>query len=80
MIGNTIKNLMKRRDSMIVLSVLWGFGLACLFQKVCKGRDCIVYRAPARDFIDKNIFRFDGKCYSYIPRLVKCNGNEILHE
>lgn len=80
MLGETLKRLMKSKDSIIILSIIWGFGLACLFQRVCKGRNCIIYKAPSLDYIKGKIFKFNNKCYSYVPRLVKCSGNEILHD
>ena len=30
----------------IVISIILGLGLATLFRKVCKDRDCIIFRAP----------------------------------
>ena len=37
----------------ILISILWGFGLACLFRKVCRGRNCIIYNAPDPNEIKK---------------------------
>ena len=38
----------------IIMSILLGFGLASLFRTVCKGNNCILFRAPPlADFNDK---------------------------
>lgn len=75
---NIFSNILKNKDVKIIFSILWGLGLASLFKKVCKGRNCIVYRAPSPNKIKGKTFLFDNKCYNYIPRPVKCKGNNII--
>ena len=65
----------------ILLSIVWGLGLASLFKKVCKGRNCIIYRAPLPNEIKGKIFKFNDKCYQYKPKFVECKGKNITpHE
>ena len=45
--------LLESKTGVIMMSILWGLGLACLFRKVCKDRDCIVYHAPNMEEIKK---------------------------
>jgi hypothetical protein len=71
------KNITKNKNTRIIFSIIWGLGLASLFQRVCKGRECIVYKAPKPNFIQKNSFKFNDKCYSYKPKFVECKGGEI---
>ena len=40
-------NFLKTPAGKIAVSILWGLGLACIFRKACKGRDCIVFKAPS---------------------------------
>ena len=68
-----IKNLVSTDIGRIILSIIWGLGLATLFQKVCKGRNCIVIKAPKLKNIEKNIYDFDGKCYRFKPQITRCN-------
>ena len=75
---NIFTNILKSRDVKIVFSIIWGLGLASLFRRVCKGRRCIVYRAPSPEMIRGKTFSFDKKCYNYVPRLVKCQGKNIV--
>ena len=74
-------NILKSRDIKIVFSIIWGLGLASLFRRVCKGRDCIIYRAPSPEYIKGKTFEFNDKCYNYVPKLVKCQGKNVVpHE
>ena len=41
-----ISKLLNSHMGRILLSIVWGFGLSCIFRKVCKGRNCIIYKAP----------------------------------
>ena len=70
---------LKSRNAVIIISILWGIGLSCLFKKVCVGRQCIEYRAPPSDYIKKNTFRYNDKCYKYTPKVVECKGNDVIY-
>ena len=41
-----VGDLFKDSKGKIILSIIWGLGLAALFRKVCKGRDCIIINIP----------------------------------
>lgn len=75
---NAFENLLKSNNATVIFSIIWGLGLASLFRRVCKGRDCIIYRAPTPEYIKGKTFSFDNKCYNYVPRLVKCKGENII--
>ena len=47
-------------------SVILGIGLSCLFRKLCKNGDCIVYKAPPSTDILGNIF----ECLSLLVCMV----------
>ena len=61
----------------IIISVLWGLGLACIFRQTCKGRKCIVYKAPDPNKIKNKIYMYNKKCYKYSPTPTKCGKNNI---
>lgn len=69
-------NILKSNDVKIVFSVIWGLGLASLFKRVCKGRNCIIYRSPHIDDIQGKAFNFNNKCYNYTPRPVDCSADK----
>ena len=73
-----LTNILKSNNSKIIFSIIWGLGLASLFRRVCKGRNCIIYKAPSPEYIRGKAFRFNKKCYNYVPRLVKCQGENIV--
>lgn len=73
-------NLLKFINSesgIIIISIIWGLGFACLFKKVCNGRDCIEYKAPDINYVKNNIWKFNNKCYKYETENVKCSQNPI---
>ena len=63
----------------ILMSVLLGFGLASLFRKVCKDKDCLIFHAPSLDdFKDKIYMNDSGKCVKYNPVASKCSTNSKI--
>lgn len=58
-----------------MMSILLGLGLATLFRKVCKGKNCLVYNAPPIEELDET-YKFDNKCYSLEKNTVKCDKNK----
>jgi hypothetical protein len=65
-------NFLKSYIGRIIISIIWGFGLATLFRKSCKGKRCIILKAPLPDEIKKNIYKFNKKCYKFTPNNIKC--------
>lgn len=58
----------------ILMSILLGFGLASLFRKICKDKNCLIFHAPPLDnFKDKIYLNDSGKCVKYVPVATKCN-------
>lgn len=68
-----IKLLLNSETGKTVISVLLGFGFACLFHKVCKDKECIRFSGPVISNIDNKIFHHDNKCYTYKATSVKCD-------
>ena len=67
----------KSKQTRIILSIVWGFGLACIFRKACKTRNCVVLSAPDPKEITKNVYLFDKKCYKYTIENTQCNNKPI---
>jgi hypothetical protein len=70
---DSLGGMFKTETSKIIVSIIWGLGLAALFRKVCKGRNCIVIKGPKPTDMDNKIFEFDHKCYKYSVEATKCN-------
>jgi len=67
-----LNNILKDKYGKIIISVIWGFGLATIFRRICKGRNCIVIKGPKPDEVDNNVYRFNKKCYRYNSYSSKC--------
>ena len=53
----------------VIISIIWGLGLACLFRKACKN-NCIVINAPSD--INSYIEHIDNKCYRFTKNNIEC--------
>ena len=73
-----IKRLIHGKFSKYVISAIIGIGLATLFRKVCKDRDCIIFRAPDIKKIQNQIFKFEGKCYKFSEEIERCDSNKKI--
>jgi hypothetical protein len=73
-----IKRLLYSESGKIVISILLGLGLATLFRKVCKDKDCIVFKGPIMTNIDDKIYKYDNKCYKYSTENVSCDKSKRI--
>uniref|UniRef100_A0A6C0IJ80 Uncharacterized protein n=1 Tax=viral metagenome TaxID=1070528 RepID=A0A6C0IJ80_9ZZZZ len=55
-----------------IISFILGMGMASLFRKICKDRNCLVFKAPDFDEVTKNVYTYDNKCYSFKKEAVEC--------
>lgn len=62
------KRLLYTDVGRIFISILLGLGIASLFRKVCKDKECIEFRGPIISEIDGRIFQFDNECYKFKER------------
>lgn len=72
-----IAEFLKSRVGVILLSIIWGLGLATLFKKSCEGRNChvIEYRGPISKETS-GVWSADmkgNKCYKLKSYLVDCS-------
>lgn len=75
-----LKKLVNSSKGKIIFSIILGFGIATLFRKVCKDRNCIVFKAPELNTIVDKTFKFDNKCYKYKEKNVTCNKSKQILE
>ncbi len=61
-----------------IISILLGLGLATLFRRVCKGRNCLIFKAPKIDKIENQIFEFEDKCYKFKKKATKCDNKKKI--
>ena len=70
-----IERLLHSPFGRILIPILLGLGLATMFRKVCKDRNCIVFKAPSIKDIEGNVFGHDGQCYKYTHKTHSCDKN-----
>lgn len=73
-----LKRLIYSDVGRIVISIILGLGLATLFRKVCKERDCLVFHAPKLNKIKNQVFKFKDKCYQFEEEIEKCDDNKKI--
>ena len=73
-----LKRLIYGAPGKIIIWIILGLGLATLFRKVCKDRDCIIFRAPDIKKIQNQIFKFEGKCYKFSEEIERCDSNKKI--
>jgi hypothetical protein len=55
------------------ISFIFGLALALLFQRVCKDRECIIYKPPPMKEIEGTVYQVKpGECYTYTPIVRPC--------
>ena len=75
-----IKRLIHSGLGKILIPVLLGLGFATMFRKVCKDRNCIVFKAPTIKEIEEKTFSHNGKCYKYKHKAETCNNSKKIIE
>lgn len=78
--GQVLKKFINSGKGKIILSILLGFGIATLFRKACKDRNCLVFHAPTMDKVKDKTFEFDNKCYQYRQKNATCNNSKQVLE
>lgn len=74
-----LKRLINTERGKIFISILLGLGIASLFRKACKKKECIVFKHPDINEVNGKIFKSNNKCYKYILEQDNCNlGKKIL--
>jgi len=65
----------------IIMSLIFGLGLASLFRAICKDKNCVIFQAPPLEEIDEKIYKSaDNKCYKYVAAYTKCDPKKRIIE
>ena len=65
-------NLFNSNEGIIIISILWGLGMAAALRNICEGRLCYIVKLHTEENIDKNNFIYNDKCYKYIKKEEIC--------
>ena len=63
---------LKSPTGRVLISIIWGLGLAALLRGVCQGQDCVVVEGPDPSDISSKVFRYDSRCVKFQPYYVDC--------
>jgi len=65
--------MLENRNIIILISIIWGLGLALLFRKICTNDQCVINKLPA-SFSGQNntIYDRNGKCYRLLKYPSQC--------
>ena len=76
---NAIVNRLKSPSGKILISIIWGIGIACLFFKTCKGRSCITIKAPKQEVVSGMIHHHNHSCFEFKKKEAECI-NDVIKE
>ncbi len=65
--------LLHTQNGRYAISFILGMGLASLFRKICKDRNCLIFQAAPLSEVTKNTYAYGDKCYTFKEKLTKCN-------
>jgi hypothetical protein len=65
--------LLNTETGQLFISILLGLGLATLFRKVCKDKNCIKFNGPVISEVDGKTYQFGEYCYKYELFPTKCD-------
>ena len=64
----------------IFISILLGLGLATLFRKVCKDKNCVIFHGPVLSELEDKVYKYGDKCYKYTATPAKCDKKKKIVE
>jgi hypothetical protein len=62
----------------ILISIIMGIGLACLFRTACNEKNCIRFEGAVIGDIHDKIYKHDEKCYKYVAQSTRCNKHKKI--
>ena len=72
-ISHITERLFHTNTGCTIISALFGVALAFMFQRVCKGSQCLIVKSPPPADIDDYVFQNGDVCYEYKPKIVECD-------
>lgn len=56
----------------LIVSIVLGLGLAAIFRRACKDKQCIVVKGPNVDEVNKFYYKINDDCFKYTPVVTEC--------
>ena len=70
------KRLLNTDLGVNIISIILGLGLASLFRKICKDKNCLVFNGPIISDIEGKIYKHGDKCYKYSATTEPCDSTK----
>ena len=67
------KRLLNTKIGIMCISIILGLGLATLFRRACKGKECILFNGPIINEMDGKTYKYGEFCYKYSFTPAKCD-------
>lgn len=69
-------NVLNNGIGAVLITIIIGVGLACIFRSSCKNGVCITHLAPPS--LDGKEFKWKNNCYKYTRENTKCPKDDSL--
>lgn len=73
-----IRRLIYSKFGRYIISFILGMGLASLFKRACRERNCLKFVAPPLNKIDKQIFQYNNTCYKFEQSAESCSRHKKI--
>lgn len=71
-----IKKWIHSETSKYIISIILGLGLSTLFRKECYGENCIEFTSPPIHELEKEMYLYGKKCYTYKSNSEACDSKK----
>ena len=75
-----VERLLNSKEGKYIISMILGFGLATVFRKVCKERNCLMFKAAPLEEIKNKVYQYGDDCYRYEEQATTCDANKKIVE
>ena len=71
-----LKKWIHSETSKYIISIILGLGLSTLFRKECYGDNCIEFTSPPIQELEKEMYLYGKKCYTYKSNSEHCDSQK----
>lgn len=71
------KKFLNDEKTMFIFSFLWGMAIAVVLMRKCMDGYCVVVKGPEEEQIKDKVFKVEGKCYTFDPKISECKKNAV---
>jgi hypothetical protein len=73
-----IINALKSPVSGMVISFMFGIALVMVMAPICRGRDCIIVKAPPIHEVKDSVYQIGTKCYKFDTVALDCPASGVV--